>query len=245
MAKQIPGQANTVAGAGRPMLVRAKPLEPADRVARRPTPDGSAARGIRYLAVSREAGSGGEDVARMVAERLGWGVYDKSRLDDLVQQFQVSGTILDAAEETPGNWARDPFGGVTDSKILPRDYAAQLGQVISEVSKRGNAVFIGRGAQFVLPRGEVLAVRIIASEKHRILQIAATTGAAGAAAHQSISAQDEGRRQFVQRSFHHDLTDPHEYDLVINVELCGQQRAANLILTALTGQIATAARSAQ
>ena len=245
MEKPIRPEPKIVPAAGRPPLVRAKPLGPEDRIAPRRDATTPALGGLRYLAVSREAGSGGEDVAQAVASRLGWGVYDKDRLDDVIQQLLISGTILDTAD-TPGDWGHESSGSAIDRNLVPHEgYVPQLVQAVAEVSKRGNAVFIGRAAQFILPRDETLAVRIVASEKYRILQITAHTGVAGAAALQSIRAQDEARRRFAQRFFRHDLTDPHEFDLVINVELCGPQRAANLILGALSGRIAPSARAPQ
>lgn len=244
MAKQIHEEPKIVAAAERQMLVRAKALEVEDHIERNRNVSHAAARGIRYLAVSREAGSGGTEIAKAVAQRLGWAVYDKNLLDEVAKQFNVSRAMLDVVDETPSNWVHDVFGTWMDRKIVPHEkFVSQLGQVLLEAGKRGNAVFIGRAAQFVLPRAQVLAVRIIASEKYRILQIAAHTGATEAAAQQSIHARDEGRRDFVQRFFHHDIADPHQYDLVINVDHCGQDGAVNLIVAALTARTATSAKS--
>ena len=44
---------------------------------------------------------------------------------------------------------------------------------------------------------------------------------------------DEGRRQLVEQFFHHDVADPHLYDLVINVERGGKAGAVEQILTAV------------
>jgi cytidylate kinase len=246
MAQPIREGPRPVTAAGRPNLVRAKPLEVEPRAQPRRPPSAPALHGIRYVALSREAGSGGEDIAKAVAERLGWTLYDKDRLNEIVEQLQVSGTMLDLGNETPIDWGSDIAGSAADRRGASHDKdVTQLRQAVFEVSKRGNAVFIGRAAQFILPRSEVLAVRIVASQKYRLLQIAAHTGVAESAVHQSMQAQDQGRREFVQRFFHRDLTDPHEFDLVINVELCGQDRAANLILAALGGRIAPFTRASQ
>ncbi len=44
---------------------------------------------------------------------------------------------------------------------------------------------------------------------------------------------DQGRREFVQRFFHHDITDPHLYDMVINTEGFGIEGAAEEIIAAM------------
>ena len=43
---------------------------------------------------------------------------------------------------------------------------------------------------------------------------------------------DRGRREFVARYFHHDIDDPHLYDLVINVERFGPEAVAEKIVEA-------------
>jgi cytidylate kinase len=44
---------------------------------------------------------------------------------------------------------------------------------------------------------------------------------------------DKGRREFVERFFHRDIADPHQYDLVINVDRLGNTGAIPEILCAL------------
>ena len=43
---------------------------------------------------------------------------------------------------------------------------------------------------------------------------------------------DQDRRQFVSRYFHHDMSDPHLYDLVLNVERLGPAATAEQIVAA-------------
>ena len=44
---------------------------------------------------------------------------------------------------------------------------------------------------------------------------------------------DAGRQDFVRQYFHHDVLDPHLFDLVVNVEKLGPECAAHLIAEAL------------
>ena len=43
---------------------------------------------------------------------------------------------------------------------------------------------------------------------------------------------DKGRREFVEQFFHRDITDPHHYDLMINVDRLGPEGAVGQILAA-------------
>ncbi len=78
-----------------------------------------------------------------------------------------------------------------------------------------------------------MAVRIVASPKYRVQQIMDKTGFTQAQARRYIKETDEGRRDFVERFFHHDIDDPHLYELVIDVERTGKAMAVKEILTAL------------
>jgi cytidylate kinase len=192
------------------------------------------ARVLEFVAISREAGAGGGEIGLCAGQRLGWHVYDRNLLDQVANQFHVSRTMLDLVDETRSNWVYDVLGTWMDRKIVPHEkYVAYLSRVLLAAAQQGNAVFIGRGAQFLLPRQKLLAVRIVASEKHRIQQIIDRTGTSEAVAKRCMQEIDEGRREFVDRFFHHDIADSHHYDLVINVDRCGPEGAVRQIVAAL------------
>ena len=79
-----------------------------------------------------------------------------------------------------------------------------------------------------------VAVRVIASRKYRIAQIMEREAMNQAAAERHIDAVDLGRREFVQRFFHHDIDDPHLYHLIVNVERLGIDGAADEMITAIS-----------
>ena len=236
MVRQFREDPNILAAAEKQMHAQAMASEIEDRANRHKS---ECKRVIEYVTISREAGAGGSEIGRAVSQRLGWPVYDKNLLDHVAEKFCVSRMMLDLVDETRSNWVFDVLGTWMDHKIVPHEkFVAYLGRVLIEATKQGNAVFVGRAAQFLLPRSKILAVRIVASEKYRVQQIMANLGMTEVAARQFIHEVDEGRREFVERFFHHDLADPHLYDLVINVDRCGPQGAADEIISALNPQTA-------
>ncbi len=187
-----------------------------------------------YLTVSREEGAGGSEIARSVGDRLGWEVLDKELLDRVAEQFHLSRPMLELVDETPGNWAYDVLGTWMDRKIISAEkYVTRLIHVVQAAARQGSVVLVGRGSQFLLPREKGLAVRIIAPLKYRVAQVIERRQLDAAAARQWIQQRDDGRREFVQRYFHHDVDDPHLYDLVINVERLGPAGAVQQITAAL------------
>ncbi len=117
--------------------------------------------------------------------------------------------------------------------VAHEKYVACLTRVVLAAARRGHAVFVGRRAQFILPRHELLAIRIVASSKYRVQQIMDKAGLTKAQATRYINETDAGRRHFAECFFHHDIDDPHLYDLVINVERCGKAMAVKQILATL------------
>jgi hypothetical protein len=57
-------------------------------------------------------------------------------------------------------------------------------------------------------------------------------GLAEAQARRYMAEVDRGRRDFVIRFFHHDITDPHLFDLVIQADRLGAEGAAEAIVAA-------------
>ncbi len=195
--------------------------------------DPSHARLGNYISISREAGAGGSEIAENVGRQLGWEVLDKNILDEVAQRYRLPRPMLELVDETRSNWAYDILGPLLDHGIVTHEkYLMHLARVTIAAARRGNVVLVGRGGQFLLPRDRGLAVRIIASEKYRIGRIMAKYELSEAKARQMIAVLDGGRKQFVAKFFHHDVADPHLYDLVINVDFLGPQAAAEQIVVA-------------
>jgi aromatic ring-cleaving dioxygenase len=187
-----------------------------------------------YVTISREVGACGSQIAEMVGEELGWEVLDKGLLDRVADRYRLSRSMLELVDETSGNWAFDILGTWLDRQIIPHEkYVAHLGRVVLAAARRGNVIFVGRGAQFLLPRQAGLAVRLVASEKFRVAQIMRRRGMDEAHARRTMKEIDQGRREFVRCYFHHDIDDPHLYDLVINTEGLGPVGAVEQIVTAI------------
>jgi cytidylate kinase len=187
----------------------------------------------RFITISREAGAGGSAVAKLVGEKLGWEVMDRNLLDQVAERYQLSRNMLELVDETTVNWAYDILGTWLDRTIISREkYVVRLARVVVGCARRGNVVFVGRGTQFLLPRQNGLAVRVVAPGEFRVRQIMERDNVDAEQAKRFISSTDRGRHEFAMRFFQHDIADPHLYDLVINTERFGLDAAAEMILAA-------------
>ncbi len=186
-----------------------------------------------HISISREVGARGEEVAERVADTLGWKVMDKNLLDEVAHRFHLPKSRLELVDETTSSWVYDILGVWVDRQLIPHEkYLVGLAHVVLAEARRGNVVFVGRGAPFLLPHNHGLTVRIIAEAKSRIAQVMKTEGLDEAAARRHVNAIDRGRREFVQQFFRRDLNDPHLYDLIVRTDQLGVELAAELIVTA-------------
>jgi hypothetical protein len=187
-----------------------------------------------YLTISREAGAGGGRIARLVGEAIGWEVLDRKLLECVAERYDTSPAVLELVDETTTNWITEMFGNLLDpASVSQMQYVCRLSRVILMAARAGKVIYVGRGAQFVLPHERGLSVRIVAPQKYRVHQIMERRHLSFEEALDYVVKTDAGRQDFVRQYFHHDVPDPHLFDLVVNVEKVGPERAAHLIAEAL------------
>lgn len=186
-----------------------------------------------YIAISREAGSGGTEVAFRVGELLGWRVLDRNLLDTMAERSRTPKEMLEVVDDGYPGWFFETFGCWFNRRLVTRArYLVYLKSVLRDILRRENIVVVGRGAQFLLPRNCGLAVRIIASEPYRIERMQRRHGVSYEEARAMIRRLDDERRRFIRQAFGRDGQDPYLYDLVINVERTGIGGAAEVIVAA-------------
>jgi cytidylate kinase len=149
----------------------------------------------------------------------------------MVEHYHWSRVALDFVDERTVSWFHEVFGKWLDQQLVSQaEFVHRLGKTVVLAAQHESLVFVGRGAQFILPRNRGLAVRIVAPTKQRIECIKERRHCSRHDAEKFITETDKGRADFVQRYFHRDVADPHLYDFVINLENVSRDAAVNLIV---------------
>jgi cytidylate kinase len=184
-----------------------------------------------YIAVSRDTGAGAGEVAKRVAERLNWDLLNRDVLDQMAQKFDLEKTMLKAVDETTTSWILEAFGKWIDQRVVTNsEYTKRLGEVLLMAARHRSTVFVGRGAQFFLPRERGLAVQIVAPFDLRTQRVMQRDDLTLDAAQKYLRKRDRERRDFVRENFDRDVSDPHLYDLVINLAHLDPDYAVDLIV---------------
>jgi cytidylate kinase len=185
-----------------------------------------------YLAISRETGVNAREVAAAVAARCGWKLLDREILDQLAEHEHFSRIALDFVDERTVSWFHEVFGKWLDQQLVSQaEYVSRLGRLVLLAAQHESTVFVGRGAQFLLPRERGVAVRIVAPRRLRIENIKTRRQCSAEQARTFLEVTDNDRAKFVQRYFHRDVADPLLYDFTINLEFVPREVAVDMIVS--------------
>ena len=197
---------------------------------------------FRIVTLASEYGSGGEIVARNIAQRLGWTLFDGTLLLRTSVPLDAA-TIRRYDERVDSWWRRFHYNGLRAAAILagiPADDALFGAEAIArltcesilDAARIGNCLIVGRGAQCVLQgREDALHVFIYAPWENRVSRVHAR-----AEPHrnveQLIRSTDQERASYIQSFYGRDWKDPHLYHLMINSQI-GIDKAARMIVNAV------------
>ncbi len=190
-----------------------------------------------YITISRQLGSLGNEIAARVAELLGWQVFDRELVHEIAVSTKMREQVIESLDERQKEAAKSWVQGIIDSDSISSDrYAHHLVKVIASIAQHGQAVIIGRGANFVLDPQMGLRVRIVAPRDVRLLRILQQEGLSEKEARKRLRSADNRQIAFIRHYFHQDVDDSHHYDLILNTAHLGLEAAAQTIRMALVSK---------
>ena len=151
------------------------------------------------IVIGRQYGSGGHDIGRALAEKLGFAFYD----NEIIQMTAGSTGytpqfIKDREENMTSSFLYDLVSQMyiySDTQEAPRDAIFESeGKVIRELAEKGNCVILGRCADYFLrDRKDCLKVYLHAPENYRVKRIMKTENLTEEDARQKIRKMDRRR----------------------------------------------------
>jgi cytidylate kinase len=179
-----------------------------------------------FVTVSEMLGTGGENVARKVAEKLNYPFYAKEELFNTAHKM---GYLSDVAKVE----LKNPHLLEKYFSDKPRIYLDRFQSVIYEVAEQGNALFFGKGSQLLLHSFDcALHVLITGSMEKRIARLVRTLNIDKSLAAQIIETSDHDKAGFLKYAFNEDWLNPHLYDITINTDKLNVESAVNIVVSA-------------
>jgi cytidylate kinase len=198
----------------------------------------------RALTIAREYGSGGAEIAGIIARDLDWRLVDKDLITEISRMGNVPASEVAGLDEKVDPWihriTRSIWGVGPDgiTPIAPVDIfdaarAARLAkQVITEAYNIGNCVIVGRGAQCVLGgREDVFHAFIYAHWADRVPRIKARVKP-GTDVASLIRSVDAERLEYVRLHYGENRLNPYLYDIMIDSKN-HPEKVARLVIAAM------------
>ena len=182
---------------------------------------------MALITISRNVGSGGEKIAKRVANDLNLELYDDTRLQETAVKMGVPVEELNRLDEkAPGLFDR-----MLSKK--PEVYLDMMEAVVYDIAHQGKGVILGHGSQILLRDFDcALHVYVHSTGPSRLKYIMEQRGIGKDAAEKFIRKSDSRQKGFFQFAFRLDWNDPSLYDLIINTEKMGIDSAVALITEA-------------
>ena len=193
---------------------------------------------IPVITVSMEPGSGGSIIAQRIADRLEFDYFHRDIVEKIAKTAKIRSAVINSLEKERLTGVKDFISSlVEDQYIHPDTYLRHLLPVINTIAKHGRAVIVGRGANFILPAGDIFAVRVISPLKKRIREVALTHGAPIEEAKRRVIQRESRRKAFVRHSFNAEISDPSHYDLTINTGRMSIDAAVEAAIAAVMAKV--------
>ncbi len=127
---------------------------------------------MNIITISREFGSGGRELAKRLAEFLGYKYYDKEIIREMIKlsnfnEAYIEKTLNNIKEDFPYTTCRN-FSFYSMQQKQTTQMLVLERKIILELAKKENCVFVGRCADIILKEYKPLDIFVYASLEHRL-----------------------------------------------------------------------------
>ena len=217
-----------------------------------PLPSGIPPEDSVVVTISRQYGSGGAEIGRLVAQESGLNYVDHEIIDEVAKRLGVATQQAARQDEQTASSVRHILEAIQSSNPFNVNYNTLFGadmaqtqsneaayfrltqKVVLELATQGNAVIIGRGAQFLLHNApRTLHIYIFAPRPYRIRNIMQQFQFDHEHAQALLDQRDYEHDSYLRHNYGSDGHQPSLYHLLINTSLFSLELAAHLISQAL------------
>ncbi|MFH0943293.1 MAG: cytidylate kinase-like family protein [Candidatus Beckwithbacteria bacterium] len=186
-----------------------------------------------FITISREAGSGGKPIAKIVAKKLKYNFYDKQLINLIARKANKRKALIESLDEKERGMIEDIVHSFFNPDYVAEEtYFKHLCQITMTLARKGNCVIVGRGANFITSDYGGLHVRIVAPFLVRSGYTAQYEGYSIYEARERVQQHDKERKEFIKNHFSKDPSNANYYDLVINTADLKQETVVEIIITA-------------
>lgn len=212
---------------------------------------------MAVITISRQYGSGGDEIAKLITQLLGYRYFDKKLMAQVASQigypqeevvdfpetsYRIRGfleRLMDnpriVAEVETWRPSTDGMQRITVAELDEQQCIQLVQNCIRAAYQMDNVVILGRGGQAVLKdQPGVLHVRVEAPLEARIMRIQETEDLSLSGARERALAREKAAAAYLKRFYNLDWSNPLHYHLILNTGRWELTDAAQLVVSALS-----------
>ncbi|MDZ7718004.1 MAG: cytidylate kinase-like family protein [Balneolaceae bacterium] len=184
------------------------------------------------ITISREFGARGAALALLMGEGIGFKVWDRDILQTIAKKLGSSEKYLESLDENRRILIEDVVVGLMKNVNTNVNYLRTLTRLIRTIEYHGNAIIVGRGANYICRDPHSFHVRIVSPIEKRAEGYSSRQGITKAEAFSIINKTDAERAEFVRYYFKNEISKASDYDLVLNSGIFSLQEMMKIIVEA-------------
>jgi len=186
----------------------------------------------KIITIGREFGSGGREIGKRLAEKLGIPCYDKEILEEatiesglLREEVEKKGEYLSAGGKMSTLFTLyNLYSNMTKDDII---WHAQV-KVIKQFAEKGPCVIVGRCADYILrDRDDVIKVFIFSDMKNRIDRVANVYGFDSP--EKAIKERDKKRAAYYKHFTEMEWGELRHYDICLDSGVIGIDKCVDIL----------------
>ena len=196
------------------------------------------------VTVSREAYCGGDEFAKMLADKAGFKFYDREIISLASQKSGIHEEHFESAEKKPTNSilysvvmgmysSRGAYVKLDDVLTDDKIYKVQA-DIIRDMAAQGNCVFVGRCSDYILRNNEkCFNIFLRGDLDDRVKRAMNEQNTSEAEAKKIVSRADKKRRSYYNYYTNREWGNINNYDIALNLSKISEKDAVDVILNYL------------
>src|ERR1700726_4105411 len=196
---------------------------------------------IKILTIEREYGSGGGEIAHLLAKRVGWKLWDQLLTEEIARLAECPKAVVEVREERTDplyyrlfkSFLRGSYEGSINAhklKLVDSEGILKFTQdVVQHAASAGNCVIVGRGSQlFLKDRQDALRVFLYAPREDKVRRLL-SRGKSEQEAQELVDTVDRERADFIAKYFKVEWPSRSIYHTMINTVI-GDENVVQMIV---------------
>lgn len=181
---------------------------------------------MRVITISREFGSGGREIGKKLADKLGFAYYDREIVKEIAKRMELDVSFTESISERGlpefnlhfGN----TFGLYYNNDLI--DILVEQQKLLKQLAKKGDCVIVGRGSDVILKDFKPFRLFVTAEEPFKVAHCRKKNYLGNDLSYKAIAKKlkkiDSGRRRLHEQLSGKGWGNASSYDLCVNTTNC-------------------------